>query len=130
MNATDVRTVLLADDHDASRSAQRVVLEQAGFIVAEARSGFDALALTLSARPDLVLLDLVLPGIDGQQLARMLRAETSTRHVGLLALSASIDPADRVGALEAGCDEFLAKPVSPTELVETVERILDRVVGL
>lgn len=117
-------TILLVEDHDDSRLAARFVLERSGYDVVEARTGFDGLALSLATHPRVVLLDMVLPGIDGEQLARMLRADSGCRGVALVGLSASDDPELRTRALDAGCDEFVAKPVSPVSLVEIVERYL------
>jgi CheY-like chemotaxis protein len=114
--------VLVAEDHDDTRMAQRIVLEAFGFVVKEARTGLDALAIALASRPRIVLLDLVLPEIDGPQLARMLRADPTTRSAALLAVSASSSPEARQAALSAGCDDFVAKPVPPLCLVRMVRR--------
>lgn len=124
------QTVLLVEDHDDTRAAERLVLEDAGFVVAEATTGLDALALTLATQPRVVLLDMVLPGIDGAQLARMLRADPSTRSVALLGFSASCSAEDRMAALEAGCDAFLSKPVPPHQLVTAVAMLMEASVGL
>lgn len=113
-------TVLVADDHDESRLTQRLVLEYFGFVVSEARTGLDALALAQVNHPRIVLLDIELPEIDGRQLARMLRADPSTRHAALLAISALSGPEERERALIAGCDEFICKPVPPLHLVRIV----------
>lgn len=115
-------TILLVEDHDDSRLAERLLLERSGYVVVEARTGHDGLALSRSAHPRVVLLDMVLPGIDGEQLARMLRADLGCKDVALVGLSASDDPELRTRALNAGCDEFIAKPVSPLFLVGVVER--------
>ena len=119
-----VATILLVEDHDDSRLAERLLLERSGYVVVEARTGFDGLALSLATHPQVVLLDMVLPGIDGEQLARMLRADLACKDVALVGLSASDDPELRTRALDAGCDEFIAKPVSPSKLVMIVERYL------
>jgi CheY-like chemotaxis protein len=114
--------VLIAEDHDDTRMAERIVLEAFGFVVKEARTGLDALAIAQASRPRIVLLDLVLPEIDGPQLARMLRADPTTRSAALLAVSASAFPEARQAALSAGCDDFVAKPVPPLCLVRMVRR--------
>jgi len=114
--------VLVAEDHDDTRIAERIVLEAFGFVVKEARTGLDALAIAQASRPRVVLLDLVLPEIDGPQLARMLRADPTTRDAALLAISASVNPDARTEALNAGCDAFVAKPVPPLVLVRVVRR--------
>lgn len=129
MTITCVLTILLADDDDDNRTAERLVLEEAGYAVAQARTGFDALALTLATHPQVAVFDIVLPGIDGHQLARMVRANPATRFVALVALSASCAPEDRREALNAGFDEFLSKPISPHRLVSTVERLSAAMIG-
>jgi len=111
-------SVLVVDDHDEVRGALRLVLEHFGFAVRDAASGLDALALAQASPPRIVLLDMVLPEIDGLLLARMLRADPMTRHAALVATSAS--PETRTEALNAGCDEFLVKPIEPLQLVATV----------
>lgn len=121
--------VLVVDDHDDTRLAERIVLEAFGFVVKEARTGLDALAIAQASRPRIILLDLVLPEIDGRQLARMLRADPTTRDAALLAVSASTSPEVRQDALSAGCDEFVAKPVPPLFLVRMVRRHIRRAVA-
>jgi DNA-binding response OmpR family regulator len=116
--------VLVVDDHDEVRGALRLVLEHFGFAVRDAATGLDALALAQASRPRIVLLDMVLPEIDGQLLARMLRADPMTRHAALVATSASAET--RTEALNAGCDEFLIKPIEPLQLVATVRAFARR----
>ncbi|HEY9227184.1 MAG TPA: response regulator, partial [Gemmatimonadaceae bacterium] len=91
-----------------------------GFVVDEARNGLEALAIAQANRPRIVLLDMVLPEIDGRQLARMLRADPVTRHAALLAVSAADSPEERESAINAGCDAFVSKPVSPMHLVSMI----------
>jgi CheY-like chemotaxis protein len=122
--------VLVAEDHDDTRVAERIVLEAFGFVVKEARTGLDALAIAQASRPRIILLDLVLPEIDGPQLARMLRADPMTRDAALLAVSASTGPEARHVALSAGCDDFVAKPVPPLCLVRMVRLHVRREQGL
>jgi len=111
-------SVLVADDHDDLRDAVRLVLEYFGFAVHTAATGLDALALALATRPRIMLLDMVLPAIDGEHLAQMLRADPTTRDAALIATSASHSL--RAVAMNAGCDVFVGKPISPTRLVSTV----------
>src|SRR3954470_14576126 len=111
-------TVLVADDHDDLRDALRVVLEYYGFAVHTAATGLDALALAQATRPRIMLLDMVLPAIDGEHLARMLRADPTTRDAALIATSASHSL--RAAAMKAGCDTFVGKPVAPMRLLSTV----------
>jgi two-component system, cell cycle response regulator DivK len=114
--------VLVIDDHDDSRTIARLVLESAGFRVIDARTGFEGLRLALDAKPLVVLLDLVLPGVDGWEIARLLRLESSTRDSVIVAVTAVASTEDHDRALLAGCDEVLTKPVPPTTMLDTVRR--------
>jgi two-component system cell cycle response regulator DivK len=119
-------SVLIADDHDHSRSAARLVLEDCGFSVIEALSGFDALVLAQASRPRVLLLDIVLPEIDGLQLTRMLRADPTMRHCAIIAVTAFTGHDYRDAAFAAGCDDFVTKPVVAAHLVELVRRLARR----
>jgi CheY-like chemotaxis protein len=114
--------VLVIDDHDDSRTIARLVLESAGFRVVDARTGFEGLRIALDAKPLVVLLDLVLPGVDGWEIARLLRLDTTTRDSIIIAVTAVATPEDHDRALLAGCDEVLTKPVPPTSMLDTVRR--------
>jgi CheY-like chemotaxis protein len=119
-------TVLVVDDYDEGRATQRLLFESLGFVVHESRSGLEALASAQASPPDIVLLDLILPEIDGLQLARMIRADPVLRHAVLVAVSASGNDTDREKALGAGCDAFLRKPLSPKALLREIRRHIGR----
>src|SRR5215468_1797125 len=91
--------VLVIDDHDDSRTIARLVLESAGFRVVDARTGFEGLRIALDAKPLVVLLDLVLPGVDGWEIARLLRLESTTRDTVVIAVTAVATPEDHDRAL-------------------------------
>ena len=112
--------VLIVDDHDHSRSAQRLVLEERGFAVIEARTGFDALVLAQISRPRIVLVDIALPEIDGLQLTRMQRADPVLRRCAIIALTAFTSAEYRDAALAAGCDAFMTKPFAAAQLLDVV----------
>jgi two-component system cell cycle response regulator DivK len=112
--------VLIVDDHDHSRSASRVVLEEHGFAVIEARSGFDALVIAQISRPRIILMDISLPEIDGLQLTRMLRADPVMRHCAIIALTAFTGQEHRDAALAAGCDAYMTKPFASVALLDVV----------
>jgi two-component system, cell cycle response regulator DivK len=114
--------VLVIDDHDDSRTIARLVLESAGFRVVDARTGFEGLRIALDAKPLVVLLDLVLPGVDGWEIARLLRLDSTMRDSIIVAVTAVATPEDHDRALLAGCDEVLTKPVPPTSMLDTVRR--------
>jgi DNA-binding response OmpR family regulator len=118
-----VSTILLVEDERKLRELVRSYLEQAGFAVLSTDSGAEALALAASASPDLLVLDLGLPDVAGETVARELRAAGSTP---ILMLTAKSGEEDRVRGLELGADDYVTKPFSPRELVLRVQAILRR----
>ena len=116
--------ILIADDRPSSRELLRLVLERAGYAVVEAEDGQQALDKTRSEDPDLVLLDLQMPGLDGYGVLAALRADPRFIGLPVLALTASAMRGDRERILEAGFTDYLAKPAGPELLRETVARLL------
>ncbi len=118
------RTVLVVDDHPLNRELAADVLGMAGYTVLEAGDGGDLLERVKRERPDLILLDLKLPGEDGFTLARRLKADPATKAIPVVALTADLMPEKQGRALAAGCAAFLRKPLNPTELLELISRLL------
>ena len=116
--------ILIADDRPSSRELLRTVLERAGYRVLEAEDGERALAQARSGLPDLILLDLQMPELDGFGVLAELRADPRFRDLPIVALTASAMRGDREKILEAGFTDYLAKPASPETLRETVARLL------
>jgi DNA-binding response OmpR family regulator len=116
-------TVLLVEDERKLRELVRSYLERAGFTVLSTGSGAEAIILASSAAPDLVILDLGLPDVSGETVARELRA---TAPVPVLMLTAKSSEEDRIRGLELGADDYVTKPFSPRELVLRVQAILRR----
>jgi len=116
-------TVLLVEDERKLRELIRSYLERAGFTVLSTGSGTRAIALAVSAAPDLVILDLGLPDVSGEAVAREVRA---TGAVPILMLTAKAAEEDRIAGLELGADDYVTKPFSPRELVLRVQAILRR----
>lgn len=110
--------ILLVEDFDDAREMYRDYLEFAGFQVDTARDGHEALDKARSLMPDLILMDLSLPGLDGWEATRMLKGDPATRHLVIVALSAHALAAEGERARLAGCDGFIAKPCLPHDLVE------------
>ena len=116
-------TVLLVEDERKLRELVRSYLERAGLAVLSTSSGAEALILAASAAPDLIVLDLGLPDVPGETVARELRAAGS---VPILMLTAKAGEEDRIAGLELGADDYVTKPFSPRELVLRVQAILRR----
>ena len=119
-------TILVVDDERKIRSLVRPYLEQAGYAVLEAGSGQDALASAMRTTPDLVLLDLMLPDIPGEEVARSLRKVSD---VPIVMLTAKAAEDERIDGLELGADDYVVKPFSPRELVARLEAVLRRARG-
>ena len=118
--------VLVVDDEPKITKLARDYLEQAGFLVLIASDGKDALALVRRERPDMVVLDLNLPQLDGLDVARQMRRESQ---VPIIMLTARAEETDRLIGLELGADDYITKPFSPRELVARVRAVLRRVRG-
>jgi two-component system OmpR family response regulator len=116
--------VLIVDDDAHIRDVVRYALTAAGFRTAEAADGHQALARFASARPDLVILDVMMPELDGTEVCRRLRA---TSRVPIVFLSSRDEDVDRIVGLELGGDDYIGKPFSPRELVARVRAVLRRV---
>ena len=118
--------ILLVEDHPDNRVLARKLLERAGFQVVEAVDGRQALEQVAARRPDLVLLDMSLPEVDGWTVARTLRQSPAFKDLLIVALTAHAMDGDRERVLEAGCDEFLTKPISIPTFIPTIRRVLER----
>ncbi len=116
--------ILVVDDEQRIVRQARDYLEHSGFRVQEANDGTSALAIARQARPDLIVLDLNLPGMDGLDVCRALRRDSD---VPIIMLTARVEETDRLIGLELGADDYITKPFSPRELVARVRVILRRV---
>ena len=119
-------TVLVVDDEADIREVIRFALEGAGFRVLEAGHADDARKLLLAEKPDLLLLDWMLPGRSGLELAQQLKQSLKTRSLPIIMISARGEEEDRVRGLETGADDYIAKPFSPREMVARVNGVLRR----
>jgi len=119
-----MKTVLVVDDEPSIAQIAGDYLRHGGFCVLTASNGVDALALARAQRPDLIVLDLGLPRMDGLEVAKTLRREGN---VPIIMLTARIEESDRLAGLELGADDYMTKPFSPRELVARVRSVLRRV---
>ena len=119
-------TVLVVEDERKLRDLVRSYLERAGFTVLSTDSGAEAITMALASVPDLVILDLGLPDVPGETVARELRGTGSTSGTPILMLTAKTAEEDRIRGLELGADDYVTKPFSPRELVLRVQAILRR----
>ena len=115
---------LIVDDNRDSREGSAEYLEAFGFEVEQAAGGEAALASLRRRVPDVALVDLQMPGVDGWELVRLMRGDPALRDVPVIAISACVFPTDRARAREAGCDLFLTKPCLPGQMLRAVRRVL------
>ncbi|HTI62137.1 MAG TPA: response regulator [Gemmatimonadaceae bacterium] len=118
------KTVLLVEDNEDNLIIYSTILRFGGYRVVEAHDGRAALAAARSANPDLILMDVSIPYIDGLEVTRRLKADPATRHVPIIALTAHALTTDRERALEAGCDGYISKPAEPRFILEAVRNEL------
>jgi CheY-like chemotaxis protein len=118
-------SILIADDYEDNRELLRLMLEVIGYRIREARDGRECVSMAQAEPPDLLLVDLSMPGLDGWGVLRELRADERTRHIPCVAVTAFADPA-RDRAFAAGFDAYLSKPFKSKELIDTVESMLAR----
>lgn len=119
------RILVVEDDRDIAQLVGRY-LEKAGFIVDVQSSGSDAMVAMAQRAPDLLILDLMLPHMDGLEICRAVRANEKTASVPVIMLTAKAEESDRIVGLEIGADDYLSKPFSPNELVARVRALLRR----
>jgi DNA-binding response OmpR family regulator len=118
--------ILVVDDEPNLVNTVRAYLEDSGYGVVTASNGRDALFASRHERPDLIILDLMMPEMDGWEAARLIRRESS---VPIIMLTARVEDADKVAGLEMGADDYLTKPFNPRELVARVRAVLRRAHG-
>ena len=120
-----MKTVLIVEDNEKNMKLARDVLQARGYQTLEAVSGEDGVRIALASRPDLVLMDIQLPGINGIEALKQIRADGATARIPIVAFTASVTPTDRSQINDAGFDGFLSKPINLKEFLETVRRLLE-----
>ena len=116
--------ILLVEDNEMNRDMLSRRLQRRGYAVVIAQDGEQGLALARSEEPDLILMDISLPAMDGWQVTRLLKANQSTSHIPVIALTAHAMASDRQKAFETGCDDYDTKPVEIDRLSEKIENLL------
>ncbi|GEM_PF-313499 len=120
------KTVLLVEDNEDNRIVYSTILRHFGYRVMEALNGEEGIATARAERPDLILMDISIPIIDGWEATQVLKHDPETRQIPIIALTAHALASDRERAMEVGCDGYLAKPCEPRAVVAEVQRFLGR----
>ena len=120
------KRILLVEDNEDNRIVYATVLRHFGYEVLEALNGEEGIAMARSKHPNLILLDISIPIIDGWEAARILKRDPETRDIPIVALTAHALASDRERAMDVGCDGYLAKPCEPRVVLEEVERLIGR----
>jgi two-component system cell cycle response regulator DivK len=118
------KRVLVVEDHEDNRRILRDLLTSAGYEPIEAVSGEEGVALAETHRPDLILMDIQLPGLDGYEATRRIKANPALRHIPVIAVTSYALSGDEVKAKEAGCDAYVTKPFSPRALLAKIREYL------
>lgn len=119
-----MKKILIVEDHADIRKLLKMTLEFDDFDIHEAASGDAGLELARSLEPDVVLLDVMMPGtLNGLEVCRRIKADPATRHTKVILLTARVQSADRVAGFEAGADDYLMKPFSTLQVLETIYRL-------
>jgi two-component system, cell cycle response regulator DivK len=120
------KQVLLVEDNDDNRTIYATILGHYGYEVVQAPNGLDGVNLADRHRPDLIIMDISLPVMDGLEATRRIRANPNTSDIPVLAVTAHALDSDRERVINAGCNNYLAKPVEPRLLLEQVERMIGK----
>ncbi len=118
------KKILIVEDDPMSRKLARDVLQAHGYETEEVTNGEEAVAKAIETRPDLIVMDIQLPGIDGLEVTRRLKRDASTERIPIIAVTAHALPGDEEQTLEAGCQVYLPKPIRFMEFVSTVKSLL------
>ena len=118
------KRILVIEDHEENRRLLRDLLTSFGYELTEAVTGEDGLKAAEANPPDLILMDIQLPGIDGYETTRRLKANTALNHIPVIAVTSYALSGDDVKALEAGCDAYVTKPFDPADLLDKVREYL------
>ncbi|MDD5260052.1 MAG: response regulator [bacterium] len=118
------KKILVVEDDALIRELDRVNLEAAGFEVALATDGFEGLEMARTVNPDLIVLDIMLPKMDGFKVCRILKFDDKFKHIPILMLTARIQEVDKETGFKTGADAYMTKPYEPEELIKKINQIL------
>lgn len=118
------KRILLIEDQEDNRRIVRDLLTSVGYELIEAVTGEEGVALAEQHRPDLILMDVLLPGLNGYEATRLIKAKPELRQIPIIAVTSYALSGDDIKALEAGCDAYIAKPFSPRELLAKIREFL------
>jgi two-component system cell cycle response regulator DivK len=117
-------TILIVEDNEKNMKLVRDILQHRGYVTLEAQTGEEGVQLAIDRRPELILMDIQLPGIDGIEALRRIREQSTLDAVPVIAVSASVMPADQHHIVSSGFDAFVTKPISLKPFLATVERFV------
>ena len=118
------KLILVVEDQEDNRRIMRDLLTSAGYEVMEAVTGEDGVTAAETHRPDLILMDIQLPGLDGYEATRQIKANPDLKHIPIIVVTSYALSGDDVKAFEAGCDAYVSKPFSPRELLAKIREYL------
>ncbi len=119
-----MKRILVVEDNEDNIRLVRFMLEKSGYEVIEARDGAEGVALAVKEKPDLVIMDLQLPDIDGLEATKRIRASEADREIPIVALTSFAMAGDRERALAAGCTGYIEKPINPDTFIAEIEKYL------
>ena len=120
------KTILVVEDQEDNRQILRDLLASSGFLMIEAHDGQQALAMARSQRPDLILMDIQLPVLDGYEATRSIKRDPELRHIPVIAVTSYALSGDEERAREAGCDAYVAKPYSTRHLLAKIGQFFEK----
>ncbi len=121
------KNVMVVEDNEKNRKLMRVVLKAKGYIVTEATTGEEAMSILKNQKPDIILMDIQLPGIDGLTLVKQIKADLLTKDIPIIAVTAYAMKGDEQKILDTGCDAYVSKPINTQELPLIIEKYIKKV---
>ncbi len=120
-----MKKVLVIEDNEINRYLMRTILQKLGHQVIEAQDGFTGVELAIAERPDLILMDIQLPGLDGYEATKKLRALETTKKIPIIAITSYAMVGDREKILAAGCTAYIEKPIDPESFIKELKKYIE-----